>query len=137
MYYTLVVDDSPVNRLLLVQILEKLGLPTLEARDGIEVFELLQEGYLLPVLVLLDVDMPRMNGYEVCRKLKSDPKTQAIPIVMCTGQEREKDPYWGTERGANAYIQKPFKINELSATIEQLLPAYTMRSRQLKAPAAS
>lgn len=136
MYHVLVVDDSPLNRRLLVHILKTLGLPAQEAGDGLEALDIMHEDYLLPVLIFLDVDMPGMNGYEVCRRLKSSPRTAAIPIVMCTARERERDPYWGTEQGADAYLQKPFKFDELIDTVKQLLPAYMLVYQQSKPPAA-
>jgi twitching motility two-component system response regulator PilH len=62
-----------------------------------------------------------MNGYEVCRKLKTDPKTQNVPVIMCSSKAEEFDRYWGMKQGADAYIVKPFQPKELVATIKQLL----------------
>ena len=74
-----------------------------------------------PDLVLLDVVMPKMNGYEVCRRLKTDPKTQNVPVVMCSSKGEEFDRYWGMKQGADAYIVKPFQPRELLGTVKQLL----------------
>jgi twitching motility two-component system response regulator PilH len=74
-----------------------------------------------PDIVVLDIVMPKMNGYEVCRKLKTDPKTQNVPVIMCSSKAEEFDRYWGMKQGADAYIVKPFQPKELVATIKQLL----------------
>ena len=74
-----------------------------------------------PDLVVLDIVMPKMNGYEVCRKLKTDPKTQNVPVVMCSSKGEEFDRYWGMKQGADAYVVKPFQPKELVATVKQLL----------------
>jgi twitching motility two-component system response regulator PilH len=62
-----------------------------------------------------------MNGYELCRRLKSDPKTQNVPVVMCSSKGEEFDRYWGMKQGADAYIAKPFQSIELLGTVKQLL----------------
>ena len=74
-----------------------------------------------PDVVVLDIVMPRMNGYEVCRRIKSDPKTQNVPVVMCSSKGEEFDRYWGMKQGADAYIAKPFQPTELIGTVKQLL----------------
>ncbi|MGA1473772.1 MAG: response regulator, partial [Prochlorothrix sp.] len=61
------------------------------------------------------------KGYEVCRRLKSDPKTQSVPVVMCSSKGEEFDRYWGMKQGADAYIAKPFQPTELVGTVKQLL----------------
>ncbi len=63
----------------------------------------------------------KFDGYEVCRRLKSDPKTQNLPVVMCSSKSEEFDRYWGMKQGADAYIAKPFHPQELVGTIKQLL----------------
>ena len=89
------------------------------ARDGVEALEQVQASR--PDLVVLDIVMPRMNGYEVCRRLKSDPTTQNVPVVMCSSKGEEFDRYWGMKQGADAYITKPFQPTELVETVKQLL----------------
>lgn len=74
-----------------------------------------------PDLVVTDIIMPEMNGYELCRWIKSEPKTKSIPVIMCTSKDEEFDVYWGNKQGADAYVTKPFKPNELIRTIKQLL----------------
>ena len=115
----LVVEDSLPTREMIRESLKSNGLGVEIAKDGLEAIEILQ-GYS-PDLVLLDIVMPRMNGYELCRHLKSDPKTQNIPVVMCSAKREQFDRYWGMKQGADDYIVKPFSISELIGKIENLL----------------
>ncbi len=115
----LLVEDSPVQREMISGILQDNGWQVTLAADGIEALEQMQKSS--PDLVVLDIVMPRMNGYEVCRRLKSDPKTRNVPVVMCSSKGEEFDRYWGMKQGADAYIAKPFQPVELIGTIKQLL----------------
>ena len=115
----LVVEDSVAQREMIKDLLEGSGLKVMLATDGIEALRFIQ-GYL-PDLVLLDIVMPKMNGYEICRRLKSDPKTKNVLVVMCSSKGEEFDRYWGMKQGADAYIAKPFQPTELVGTVKQLL----------------
>jgi twitching motility two-component system response regulator PilH len=115
----LVVEDSVTQRQMITELLKGSGLAVTVATDGMEALEHI-EGQC-PDLVVLDIVMPRMNGYEVCRRLKSDPKTQNVPVVMCSSKGEEFDRYWGMKQGADAYIAKPFEPVELVGTVKQLL----------------
>jgi twitching motility two-component system response regulator PilH len=115
----LVVEDSPAQRAMISDLLKGSGLEVTMATDGVEALEQIVQA--CPDLVLLDIVMPRMNGYEVCRRLKADPKTQNVPIVMCSSKGEEFDRYWGMKQGADAYIAKPFQPTELIGTVKQLL----------------
>lgn len=115
----LVVDDSPTQRELIIDALKSSGLTVMSVNDGMEALQQMQT--TCPDLVVLDIVMPKMNGYEVCRKLKTDPKTQNVPVVMCSSKGEEFDRYWGMKQGADAYIVKPFQTKELVATVKQLL----------------
>lgn len=115
----LLVEDSQVQREMISDLLKKNGLKVTVACDGVEALESIQSSS--PDLVVLDIVMPRMNGYEVCRRLKSDPKTKHVPVVMCSSKGEEFDRYWGMKQGADAYIAKPFQPVELIGTIKQLL----------------
>lgn len=115
----LVVEDSVTQREMITDLLKGSGLTVTVASDGVEALEKIQ-GHR-PDLVVLDIVMPRMNGYEVCRRLKADPKTQHLPIVMCSSKGEEFDRYWGMKQGADAYIAKPFQPTELVGTVKQLL----------------
>jgi twitching motility two-component system response regulator PilH len=115
----LLVEDSPVQREMISGILKDHGWKVTIACDGVEALEQLQK--FSPDLVVLDIVMPRMNGYELCRRIKSDPKTKNVPVVMCSSKGEEFDRYWGMRQGADAYIAKPFQPLELIGTIKQLL----------------
>lgn len=115
----LIVEDQRSQREMIAALLKDNGLKVTLANDGVEALEQI-EGQC-PDLVVLDIVMPRMNGYEVCRKLKSDPKTQDLPVVMCSSKGEEFDRYWGLRNGADAYIAKPFQPQELIGTVKQLL----------------
>ncbi|MGD1907750.1 MAG: PleD family two-component system response regulator [Leptolyngbyaceae cyanobacterium] len=120
MSMVLVVEDSIPQREMITELLKGSGLTVTAATDGVEALEHIQAGHL-PDLVVLDIVMPRMNGYEFCRRLKTDPSTQNVPIVMCSSKGEEFDRYWGMKQGADAYIAKPFQPTELVGTDKQLL----------------
>ncbi|MGB2925893.1 MAG: response regulator [Limnothrix sp.] len=115
----LVVEDSMSQREMISELLRNSGLDVEVAGDGVEALENLK--LFQPDLIVLDIVMPRMNGYELCRRIKSEPKTQDIPVVMCSSKGEEFDRYWGMKQGADAYIAKPFQPAELIGTIKQLL----------------
>lgn len=115
----LVVEDSITQREMITDLLKGSGLVVAIATDGMEALEQIQS--FRPDIVVLDIVMPRMNGYEVCRRLKTDPKTQSVPVVMCSSKGEEFDRYWGMKQGADAYIVKPFQPKELVGTVKQLL----------------
>jgi twitching motility two-component system response regulator PilH len=115
----LVVEDSIPQREMIIGLLRQMGLEVSSASDGIEALEHIQSHP--PDVIVLDIVMPRMNGYELCRKLKADPITQHVPVVMCSSKGEEFDRYWGMKQGADAYIAKPFQPAELVGTVKQLL----------------
>lgn len=115
----LVVEDSVTQREMMKTLLEGSGLKVTIANDGIEALKIIQQQQ--PNLILLDIVMPKMNGYEVCRQIKSNAKTQHLPVVMCSAKGEEFDRYWGMKQGADAYIAKPFQPTELVGTVKQLL----------------
>lgn len=115
----LVVEDSISQQKMIVELLKGSGLSVIVAADGVEALERVQGNNL--DLVILDIVMPRMNGYEVCRRLKTNSKTQNLAVVMCSIKKQEFDRYWGMRQGADAYISKPFLPQELVGTVRQLL----------------
>jgi twitching motility two-component system response regulator PilH len=115
----LVVDDSTIVRVILAECLESIGFEVIEAIDGIEAIEQIQNHR--PDLVITDIVMPRMNGYELCRWIKSDPRTKAIPVMMCTAKDEDFDRYWGLKQGADAYIAKPYRPLEMVNAVKHLL----------------
>lgn len=121
----LVIEDSVTQREMICNLLRQSGLTVEEAPDGIAALARIEEiksgKGKLPSLVILDIVMPKMNGYEFCRRLKSDAKMQNIPVVMCSSKGEEFDRYWGMKQGADAYVAKPFQPTELVATVKQML----------------
>ncbi|CAN1212202.1 response regulator [Tumidithrix helvetica PCC 7403] len=119
MVKVLVVEDSVAQREMIADLLKDSGLSVTGASDGVEALEQIKGS--CPDLVVMDIVMPRMNGYELCRRLKTDPKTEQVPVVMCSTKGEEFDRYWGMRQGADAYISKPFQPQELVGTVKQLL----------------
>ncbi len=115
----LVVDDIPVNIQLMQKYLSPVGYDILFARNGEEALTEVQNGN--PDLVLLDVMMPKMDGFETCRILKSNDKTKYIPIIMVTALNEIEDKVKGIEAGADDFITKPFNKLELLARTKSLL----------------
>lgn len=107
----LVVDDEPLIVKLLAQHLEEEGFTVLTAGDGRE--GLMKARTEAPDLILLDLILPKLNGYEVCTMLKQDTRYQRIPIVMLTAKAHEKDEQLGKACGANLYLRKPFQMPPL------------------------
>ncbi|MFP4052974.1 MAG: response regulator [Phycisphaerae bacterium] len=115
----LVVDDNEQNLELLVEYLDTLGCTIHTAADGLEALETISAQ--VPDLILLDVMMPRMSGFEVCRKLKSDPETRDIPIIMVTALNELGDIERGVESGTDDFISKPVNRLELLTRVKSLL----------------
>jgi DNA-binding NtrC family response regulator len=127
----LIVDDDPFNVDYLVQELEELGYVTVSARNGREALE--QVAAAAPDLILLDVMMPVMDGYTVCRLLKSDEETRLIPIVMLTALDGVEDRIKGIEAGADDFLSKPVHPQELLARIQTTLRMKHTMDRKLHA----
>ncbi len=115
----LVVDDETELLDLVKMRLEANGYQVATACDGQEGLE--KARTQPPDLIILDLMLPKLNGYEVCRLLKFDQKFQSIPIVMFTARAQDKDERLGMECGADAYIRKPFKAQELLDHIKRLV----------------
>ncbi|MSR65216.1 MAG: response regulator transcription factor [Verrucomicrobiae bacterium] len=115
----LVVDDEQDVLDLLVYNLQKAGFKTIAARDGVTALQKAREN--LPAMVVLDLMLPQMDGLEVCKRLKSDPKTGAIPILMLTARAEEMDRVVGLELGADDYVTKPFSPREVVLRVKSIL----------------
>ena len=115
----LVVDDEAQNRRFLRRILEPLGYQIMEAADGEEA--LAAVGRETPDIILLDIQMPRMDGYSVCKALKSDPRTRLVPVVVVTSLDQIPDKVRAVELGADDYLAKPVNITELTTRVRSLV----------------
>ncbi|EIL88990.1 PilH family regulatory protein [Rhodanobacter fulvus Jip2] len=116
----LIVDDSPSQLLGIKRIVEKLGHETLTAEDGAAGVEVAKQQ--LPDLILMDVVMPNLNGFQATRTISKNPGTSHIPIVLVTTKDQETDRVWGMRQGAKAYVTKPIKEDELAKALQELLP---------------
>ena len=74
-----------------------------------------------PDLIVLDVVMPGRNGFQACRDLKNDDRCKNIPIILCTSKRNESDKFWGQQQGANGYLVKPFKTEDLLAAVKKVV----------------
>ncbi|MGQ4647954.1 response regulator [Lyngbya aestuarii] len=116
----LVVEDDLTQQQIIYKILKRTGLKVIFAGNGVEALELAQT--YRPDLVILDIVMPRMNGYEVCRRLKSQSRTQKPAVLIYSNKTEKCDFYWGSKQGADAYISKFCHPQELINLVKNLLP---------------
>ena len=116
----LIVDDSPTQLLSLKRVVEKLGHSVITAEDGAAGVEVAKRE--IPELILMDVVMPNLNGFQATRSIAKDPKTSHIPVILVTTKGQETDKVWGMRQGAKAYVTKPIDEKELTAAITTLLP---------------
>lgn len=116
----LIVDDNVQNRELLVAYVEEIpNVRTIEAANGIEALAKVVE--VRPDLVLLDIMMPKMSGFEVCRRLKSDPTTRGIPVLMVTALDEMGDHERAVDSGTDEFLTKPVERAELVDRVTSLL----------------
>ena len=115
----LVVDDSRTVRNLLQRMLRQGGFETLEAQDGKTAVE--QAEAHVPDLIIMDVVMPGMNGFQATRKIRKTPETRAIPIIIMSGNEAATEEFWVIRIGANDFMAKPFTRHEVYRRIERIL----------------
>lgn len=124
----LLVDDDLTNLLLLEELLGSEGYQTDSATSGMEALE--KSGTRVPDLILLDVMMPDMDGFEACRRLRENPQLQSVPIIFLTALDDEASQIQGLESLADAYFTKPISSNLLLAKISSLLQLQTIREKQ-------
>jgi two-component system alkaline phosphatase synthesis response regulator PhoP len=115
----LVVDDNQQNLELLQAYLEDLDCDTIPAHDGLEALQIMSKKE--PDLVLLDVMMPKMSGFEVCKRIKNDPKTADIPVIMVTALNEFGDIERGIDSGTDDFISKPVNKLELLTRVKTML----------------
>ncbi len=118
----LIVDDLASERLLLRSFLDtRGGLEIIEAVDGEAACVLARESQ--PDLIFLDIVLPKVDGFQVCRRLKKDPATSAIPVILVSSKTQESDRFWGLKQGAVDYLPKPLDMRQVLASVERLLAA--------------
>ena len=117
--FALVVDDSITVRRVTQRLLERNGMRVVTAKDGLEAVSVLQDE--VPDVILLDIEMPRMDGYEVASHVRNDPRLKAVPIVMITSRVGEKHRARAIELGVNEYLGKPYQEGQLLQAIEPLV----------------
>ncbi|MBC8042163.1 MAG: response regulator [Rhizobacter sp.] len=115
----LIIDDSAVERKIIAKAMTTLGYSIIEATDG-------EEGEakakaIKPDIIVLDVVMPKKDGFQVCRSLKKAPETANIPVIMITSKDQDSDKFWGMKQGAMAYLVKPFNEEDLIAAVTKAL----------------
>src|SRR5262245_29069277 len=102
----LVVDDVQTDRELVGRVVTRAGYQVAYAVDGDEAIRKAKE--IRPAMIFMDVVMPNLNGFNACRKLKQDPETSGIPVVLVTSKGTESDQFWGKKQGADDHLAKPF-----------------------------
>ncbi len=111
----LVVEDSPTELRIVTDLLEGNGYQYSVATDGEEALRKAMQ--IRPQVMLLDVVLPKKNGFQVCRQLKNSPETKDIKIIVLSSKNQESDRYWGLRQGADLYMTKPFRSEELLEAI--------------------
>jgi cyclic di-GMP phosphodiesterase len=115
----LIAEDDVANQALLGRLLERAGYRSFVVGDGRDAIRAVMEG--APDLVLLDIGLPGMNGLDVCRRLRADPRTVALPIILVTGQTSSREVVAGLDAGADDFVRKPYDEAELMARVRSVL----------------
>lgn len=115
----LIVDDSPSQLLGMKRIVENLGHQVFTAEDGAAGVAAAKKE--LPDLILMDVVMPNLNGFQATRFIAKEPTTAHIPVILVTTKDQDTDKVWGMRQGAKAYITKPFDESQLETVIKEML----------------
>jgi DNA-binding response OmpR family regulator len=122
--HVLIVDDNASLLLVLCEIFRLAGFKVSTASDGLAAIETALS--IEPDIIVLDVGLPGRNGFEVCRTLRQDPKTQNLPIVLLTARAGDSDRHWGLDAGADDYLTKPFDPDRLVAKTREIVAARQM-----------
>ena len=115
----LIVDDSPTELKLIIDVFNSPDYKVVTAMDGEEGVEKAKKEH--PDLIILDVVMPKMNGFQACRTIKSMPDLEKTPIILLTSKNQKSDEFWGKKQGADKYLTKPFNADELQQAVDALL----------------
>ena len=131
----LIVEDNPTDEALLLRALKKSGItnPLVTVRDGLEAVNYLfatgryefRDPADLPAIVLIDLNLPKMDGLEVLRRMRADYRTKLIPVAIFTSSIEEQDLINGYSLGANSYVRKPIEFSRFSVVVEQLVRYWT------------
>jgi twitching motility two-component system response regulator PilH len=116
----LIVDDVRTDRELLGKLVESTGNQAAFAVNGEDA--VLKARSVRPALVLMDVVMPGLDGFGACRRLKKEPETAQIPVVLITAKGSETDQFWGRKQGADDYLIKPYTPEQIKAVIKKFAP---------------
>lgn len=114
----LIVEDTPSEMELISYYLRESGYSVVGAVSAKEALS--QAVELKPEVIITDVVMPGMSGFELCRSLKKHPATENIPVIICTSKSQEIDRLWGMKQGASAYLTKPFTCEQLIRTVKSV-----------------
>ena len=117
--FAMVVDDSITMRKVTTRVLERNDMDVITAKDGLDAVEKLQDK--VPDIVLLDVEMPRMDGYELATYMKNDPRLKLVPIIMITSRTGEKHRQRALEIGVERYLGKPYQEADLLRNVQETL----------------
>jgi DNA-binding response OmpR family regulator len=126
----LVVEDEPLIREVIKKRLEVTGYSVTAATDGVEALERVKAE--VPDLIVLDLMLPKKDGYAVCVELKNDPSYAHIPILMLTARTQEREVERGIQSGADGYMMKPFDGNQLAERVAELLERAERHERDLQ-----
>lgn len=118
----LLVEDNPDDEQLTLRSLRKSNIanPVLIARNGEEALTVLSELKLLPAVILLDLKLPKLDGFEVLRQIRTSPKLKTLPVVILTSSSEDRDIIEGYDSGANSYVRKPVDFQQFVAAVSQL-----------------
>lgn len=115
----LIADDMPDIVSLLASRFRSMGHRVIEARDGAEALKLAKADH--PDVAILDVMMPELNGFQVCRQIKADASLASIRVILLTAKDTEADVFWGSEVGADLYLTKPMEPATVVTRVQELL----------------
>ncbi len=114
----LVVEDTPSEMELINTYLKESGYSVINASDAKEALD--KASQLKPDVVITDVVMPGMSGFELCRSLKKNPGTEKLPIIVCSSKNQELDRLWAMKQGADAYVTKPFNRDDIVKAVKSV-----------------
>jgi two-component system, chemotaxis family, response regulator PixH len=118
MITVLVVEDTMSEQQLITLYLQEAGYKVINANNGKDAISKVNDQK--PDVVVTDVVMPGMNGFELCRSLKKNPETQKLPVIACTSKNQELDRLWGMKQGVDVYVTKPFTREEIVRAIRSV-----------------